>query len=357
MNSLFEKLGTTREPDLHSLNVVIWGGGTQGTALLEICRNLPGINLLGIVDHNPDAPGLLRAQELGIATFDLTNSPKISPTPDLIVNMTSDTNLACTLRTQGYADTEIMENPSTTLLCQVMQHEREVEDQFTRAGKLASLGTLISGIVHDINNPLYVILGLAEHIQDECDNEELSLEARKIARAARRITTICQNLTLYSRLSSSKDVEKVILTEILDEAVQIGGFATGLHDIHIIKHYTGHPFLFGKGEDFMQIFVNVVTNALQAMEGPGTLTLSTKMSPDGAIVEVTDTGKGIPPSCREHIFEPFFTTKPPGKGTGLGLHSVKTMVKKYEGQISIQSEIGKGTTMHFLFPSNVSLKS
>ena len=142
MNSLFEKLGTTREPDLHSLNVVIWGGGTQGTALLEICRNLPGINLLGIVDHNPGAPGLLRAQELGITVFDPTKNLQSSPTPDLIVNMTSDPNLACTLRTQGYADTEIMGNPSTSLLCQVMQHEREVEDQFTRAGE----GLSISGV-------------------------------------------------------------------------------------------------------------------------------------------------------------------------------------------------------------------
>jgi signal transduction histidine kinase len=356
MNSLIEKLETASQQELRSLNVVIWGAGTKGTAFLEMCRHLPEINLLGIVDKNADAPGLFRAQELGIAMFDPTKDPQTLPIPDVIVNMTSDPNLSCQLRTQGYTETEIMGASSTSLLCKVMEHAREVEDQFTRAGKLASLGTLISGIVHDINNPLYVILGLAEHIQDECPNEELSLEARDIARAAKRITTICQNLTLYSRLSSSKDMEKVVLTEVLDEAIHIGKFATGLHDIHIIKHYTGQPFLYGKTEDFMQIFVNVVTNALQAMEGPGTLTLCTEMSQDGATVEVKDTGKGIPLSCREQIFKPFFTTKPPGKGTGLGLHSVQTIVKKYEGQISIQSEMGKGTTMRFLFPPTVSLK-
>jgi signal transduction histidine kinase len=356
MNSLIEKLGTACEQDVPPLDLVIWGAGEKGTAFLEVCRNLPGINLLGMVDTNPDALGLTRAQELGVPILDPTKDPYTPPIPNVIVNMTSDPNLPNQLRTQGYTETEIIGASGTSLLGQFIQHEREVQDQFARAGKLASLGTLVSGIVHDINNPLYVILGLAEHIQDECKNEELSLEARDIARAARRITTICQNLTLYSRLSSSKDMEKVVLPDILDEAVHIGKFAIGVHDIKIIKHYTEKPFLFGKTEDFMQIFVNVVTNALQAMEGPGTLTLSTEMSPNEVMVEVKDTGKGIPLSCREQIFEPFFTTKPPGKGTGLGLHSVQTIVKKYEGQIFIQSEIGKGTTMRFLFPPTMSLE-
>jgi signal transduction histidine kinase len=103
----------------------------------------------------------------------------------------------------------------------------------------------------------------------------------------------------------------------------------------------------------VQIFVNLIINALQAMDGHGILTLGVSCTDQRAIISIGDTGTGIPPGIMDKVFEPFYTTKPPGKGTGLGLHSVQSLVKKLGGEIQVQSTVGKGTTfqLHFPLPS------
>ena len=94
-----------------------------------------------------------------------------------------------------------------------------------------------------------------------------------------------------------------------------------------------------------------MTNAIHAMNGQGTLTLTTGLERDHAFVSVSDTGCGIPKDQLEKIFDPFFTTKPPGKGTGLGLHNVLALTTRFQGKVSVDSEIGQGTTFNLTFPS------
>ena len=108
--------------------------------------------------------------------------------------------------------------------------------------------------------------------------------------------------------------------------------------------------IFAKPEEILQIFVNLITNAIHAIEGRGRLTLAS-WSEDGINkVTIADTGCGIPPENLQKIFDPFFTTKPEGKGTGLGLYNVRTIVRKYNGELTIESSVGKGTTFQLSFP-------
>jgi signal transduction histidine kinase len=123
-----------------------------------------------------------------------------------------------------------------------------------------------------------------------------------------------------------------------------------LENITVVRTYAAHPIVLARPEEIIQIFVNLVVNALQAMNGQGTLTLGAKSSDLKATISIGDTGPGISQENLRKIFEPFFTTKPPGKGTGLGLYSVRSLVKQNGGQIFIHSVMGKGTTFHLEFP-------
>lgn len=208
----------------------------------------------------------------------------------------------------------------------------------------------MSGVAHDINNPLYVIIGLAENILEETDLASIRDQVREIAEAAKRIGTICRDLTQYSRLSASYDLSEVELNTHLDEALKIARHATIPKDLSVVKNYTADLVVRAKGEEILQIFVNLMINAIHAMDGNGRLSLTSQCKDGTGSVAIADTGCGISKESLDRIFDPFYTTKPPGKGTGLGLHTVKSIVQKYHGQLFVESEIGKGTTFRIEFP-------
>jgi two-component system NtrC family sensor kinase len=124
------------------------------------------------------------------------------------------------------------------------------------------------------------------------------------------------------------------------------------HDITVHKAYKESAAARGNPDEVLHLLVNLITNAVQAMEqGGGTLTLATEQSAGAVTLQITDTGCGIGPAVLQQLFEPFFTTKAPGKGTGLGLYNVKTIVSKMRGKIDVESGVGKGTTFRIRFPS------
>jgi signal transduction histidine kinase len=146
------------------------------------------------------------------------------------------------------------------------------------------------------------------------------------------------------------DAMKIEITSQLEEALTIAKYATAAQDLTIEKRFNGRMEIFAKPEEILQIFVNLITNAIHAIEGKGRLTLAS-WSEDGTNkVTISDTGCGIPPENLQKIFDPFFTTKPEGKGTGLGLYNVRTIVRKYNGELTIESSVGKGTTFQLSFP-------
>ncbi|HET8580478.1 MAG TPA: ATP-binding protein, partial [Nitrospiraceae bacterium] len=174
--------------------------------------------------------------------------------------------------------------------------------------------------------------------------------AKEIIQAVKRTSTICKDLTQYTRRISADDFVQVDLNRKLEEALKIARHATVFQDLSVIKEYAPKAAIRARPEELLHAFVNLIANAVQAMEGQGTLTLMTRCEAGSVSVTICDTGCGIPKDHLEKIFEPFFTTKAPGKGTGLGLYNVKAVVEQHFGKLSVESEVGRGTTFRLQFP-------
>ena len=230
------------------------------------------------------------------------------------------------------------------MLGDLVQHVSKIQSQLFQTEKLAGMGTFASGIAHDINNPLYILLDFSENILEETDVPVIHEQARSIMKAGRRIQAICQNITRYVRAATGVDSIPVNVNAKLDEALEIARYATMLQDLSIVRRYSEKVEVLAQPEELFQVFVNLMTHAIHAMDGRGTLTLSSCCENGGGKISIADTGCGISTENLEKIFDPFFTTKPPEKGTGLGLHNVREIIKKYRGNLTVESQVGKGTT-------------
>ncbi len=332
-------------------HIAILGAGKGGTSLLESFLNLPDITLVGIADSNPQARGLEVARFHHIPTshdpLELIQRDDIH----LIVDVTGDPALPSLIQQHKHPGTEVLGGATSKVVWDLIQHETMIQAQLFQAEKLAGMGTFASGIAHDINNPLYVILAMAEAIEEETNLSVIREHAQSIRDAAQRIKGISKDITQYARATKTLDSTNVNIQAKLDEALTIARYATTLHEITVEKHYRDNSDINAKPEDILQVLVNLMTNAIHAMDGRGCLTLSTNKTNGGIAIGISDTGCGIPAENLKKIFDPFFTTKPNGKGTGLGLYNVRTLVRKYQGDLKIESVLGEGTTFHLEFPS------
>jgi signal transduction histidine kinase len=334
-----------------STKVAILGAGRDGLALLDLLHHIPSIEIVGITDLNPAAPGLQRARELQIPVT--TNVPNLigNHGVSLIMDVTGDPEMERYLHAHKPPAADILSGSASRLLWKLIQHESKLEAELLQSEKLAGIGSLAAGIAHDINNPLQLILGLAENLTEEQDLNAVHEQARDIIEAVKRTSAICRDLTHYSRRASSLQDVLVSVNEKMDEALKIARYASSLHDIEMIKLYQPGAAVKGNPDELLHVLVNLITNAVHAMElGGGTLTLETIVHDGQVHVRISDTGCGIALDKLDEIFEPFFTTKAPGKGTGLGLYNVKTIVNKMHGAIAIDSQINRGTTFTLTFP-------
>jgi two-component system NtrC family sensor kinase len=333
-----------------STRVAIIGAGRVGTGLLDLLHQLPTIEVVGIADRNPAAPGLQRARELHVPVYeriaDLIGNHEIN----LVMNVTGDPDMDRILHEQIPQGADILSGPTSLLLWDLVRHESALQVDLLHAEKLAGIGSFAAGIAHDINNPLQLILGLAENLAEERDIETVHLQALEIIEAVKRTTAICRDLTSYSRRASSQQNSLIAANGKLDEALKIARYAVALQDIEIRKSYKPDVTVRGNPDELLHVFVNLITNAVQAMEQGGTLTLETTTTEGATKVRVSDTGCGIPADLLGRIFEPFFTTKPPGKGTGLGLYNIKNVIHHMHGTIAVESHIGQGSTFTITFP-------
>jgi signal transduction histidine kinase len=332
--------------------VAILGAGRGGHALLDLLHHIPSIEIVGIADRNPAAPGLQRARELQVPVTtdmpDLISNHGVS----LIMDVTGDPEMETYLHAHKPPAANILSGSASHLLWKLILHESKLEAELLQSEKLAGIGSFAAGIAHDINNPLQLILGLAENLAEERDLTTVHEQAQDIIEAVKRTSAICRDLTRYSRRASPHEDMLVSVNEKLDEALKIARYASSFHDVEMIKQYQHGAAIKGNPDELLHVFVNLITNAVHAMErSGGTLTIETTVLDGQVIVRISDTGSGIAPDTIHEIFEPFFTTKAPGKGTGLGLYNVKTIVDKMHGTIAVDSRIDKGTTFTLTFPN------
>jgi len=225
---------------------------------------------------------------------------------------------------------------------------KDTRDQLVQKEKLASVGQLAAGVAHEINNPLGSVLLYADILRKETpeDNVQQKEDLDMIVREATRCKTIVTNLLNFSRQNEVL-AQETDLNGLLLELAQEVGRKELYRDITLVEELEpGLPLIQADPLQLRQVFLNLMNNAAEAMPDGGRLTLRTRRGsmPGYVTAEVQDTGVGIPQENMSRLFSPFFTTKPIGKGTGLGLAIIYGIVKMHQGQISVQSEVGKGTT-------------
>lgn len=242
------------------------------------------------------------------------------------------------------------EGPAILAMIQDISERNRLQEQLRRTERIAELGTLASGMAHEIGTPMNVILGRAEYLMQRTQEEVLKKGLRTIISQVERITRVMNQLLAFAR---RKPVERraLDLQKSVDESLEIFEERLARHRIIVERAFTAScPPVLADADQMSQVVINLVINALHAMPDGGTLRVG--VSPHDGMVRFTvaDTGHGIPRDVVDKIFDPFFTTKEFGKGTGLGLTVVKGIIEEHRGTIAVESEAGKGTTFTIDLP-------
>ncbi|MDQ7786060.1 MAG: ATP-binding protein [Thermodesulfovibrionales bacterium] len=217
---------------------------------------------------------------------------------------------------------------------------KKMEEHSYYTEKLASMGTLAAGVAHEINNPLTVILGFTDMLIEKAppDSEAYDL-LKTIERQGLNAKRVVENLLSFARHKEHR-LEEVDLNKNIETVLAVMGNTLTLSKITIFKNLkTDLPMIRGDSGELQQVFFNIINNAIHAMKGGGTLTITTNSLPDEKVtVRIADSGHGIKPDHRGRIFDPLFTTKEVGQGTGLGLSVSYGIITKHGGSITFETQ-------------------
>ncbi|SLM46610.1 putative Histidine kinase [Nitrospira japonica] len=228
--------------------------------------------------------------------------------------------------------------------------ESRMQENLIQAEKSGSLGILTAGIGHELNNPLFGILGLGEAIQEEGDLGRAKSYAHDIVQHGRRMASIIRDFTGVATRESSDQRQTVPLERELDLALATLAVGMDISALTIERCYAGDTCVNASPDQLRQALSNILLNAVQAMRGRGLLRLTTVTTGATASVTITDSGPGIPKQHLSKIFDPFFTTKGQGEGSGLGLTVARRIIRKFGGDIRLESVEGQGTSCVISFP-------
>ena len=236
-----------------------------------------------------------------------------------------------------------------------------MHQQIIDTGRLASIGELAAGIAHEINNPIAIMVEEAGWIEDMLEDEDLSARETtdEVLRAVRQIDTqggrckeITHKLLSFAR-KTDPDIREVDLNRLVTDSVELLEQKARYANVTIETDLAaGLPAVAASPSELQQVFLNLINNAVAAIDnvGGGLVTLTSQLAGGEVVLEVADTGQGIPEANLGRIFDPFFTTKPVGQGTGLGLSICYGIVDKLGGALSVESEVGSGTLFTIRLP-------
>jgi PAS domain S-box-containing protein len=233
------------------------------------------------------------------------------------------------------------------------QREKErMLDQLIQTEKMTTVGTLVSGIGHEINNPLYVLHALAESLCDETEIENCRLLGQEILRQSNQITETVKNLSRYARPAERQNLKPVDLAEVVTDAVGLARQSTQADNIEFEITASPVASISARQEEVVQVVFNLLRNAVQAMPGKGRVEIDIAPGGDDSVrLLIQDNGSGIPDENLKRVFDPFFTTKGPDQGEGLGLYIVRQIVTRYGGEITVENADTGGTRFDILFPA------
>ena len=235
-----------------------------------------------------------------------------------------------------------------------MEELKATQAQLVESARMASIGVMVAGIAHQINNPMFVIRGRAETLIEDADEHLKTPSARNAVKVifemAERVSRIINSLIPNSQISEDgtahSDINEVVRntlvlleSKLLKSSVEV---STTLAE--------GLPPCLGDACEIQEMLINLVDNACNAMPKGGNLAISTRETDSGIYVRVSDTGAGIAPENLSRIFNPFFTTRKGSGGVGLGLYVSKHIAQKYGGSMSVDSKVGEGTTFNISLP-------
>jgi two-component system NtrC family sensor kinase len=246
----------------------------------------------------------------------------------------------------------------TEALSKALDDLKMQQGQLIQSEKMASLGQMIAGVAHEINTPLGYASSNVEIVRESMQAMEGSVDAESIAEfdmlladteyGLKQIAELVMSLKDFSRVDRSQS-QLFDLNAGIETALKICN--SQLKDgVKVTRMFSELPQISCAPSQLNQVFLNLITNAAQAMDGNGQIYIRTSLDGDNVEVEISDTGSGMDDETRAHIFEPFFTTKPIGKGTGLGLSIVFRIIEDHGGTIRVESTLGKGTEFFIRLP-------
>ena len=237
--------------------------------------------------------------------------------------------------------------------------ESRMQEKLVEAEKSGSLGVLTAGIGHELNNPLFGILGLGEALQDDCDPARVKSYAQDIVQHGKRMASIIRDFTGIAAREGSDQRQMVHLEREVDDALAAVTGGTDTSELRVERRYAGDTVVSALPDQLRQAIMNCLMNAGQAMKWKGTLRLATTVAEGTVVLTIADSGPGIPKQHLSKIFDPFFTTKGQGEGSGLGLTVARRIIRKFGGDIRLESVEGAGTSCLVTLPlvaSNASSK-
>ena len=268
-------------------------------------------------------------------------------------------------------------------LIRTLENLKAAQSQLIHHEKMASLGQLVAGVAHELNNPIGFIYANFPHLEDyvlslltlldelrrlplpedaqkrmevlyaAADLEFLREDLLRIIHSgktgANRIREIVSSLRSFSHLGEA-EVKLARLESGLDDTIALLQHQLKAGNIQVERDYQLNTSVLCRPGQMNQVFMNILSNAIQASKDQGTIIISTRREDDWAVVQISDTGCGMPQEVISHIFNPFFTTKQVGEGTGLGLSISHGIIEDHGGKIEVASEVGRGTTFTLRIP-------
>jgi two-component system NtrC family sensor kinase len=253
---------------------------------------------------------------------------------------------------------------SRRVVKRIRKSDRESEimnQQVIETGKLATVGELAAGIAHEINNPVAIMVEEAGWMEDLLSEDELQQSEnldefkralKQINRQGKRCKEITHKLLSFARKTDSR-IEEIQINDLLEEMVVLSSQRAKFSNIKIITSFESSlPNVLLSTSEMQQVFLNLINNSIDAMEGKegGLLSITSRLDGDNIHIKIEDNGPGIPQANLSRVFDPFFTTKPVGKGTGLGLSICYGIIKKIGGEITVESVVDQGTVFNIKLP-------